>query len=122
MGAELLIPVPPDDKKYILIADLSNPTQKVATEADMRRLAGKIQFADSRRDQVKDVAAALNIPGNPPPKVFWAFFPKSLEEELARKETGYRNRRAEDIEETIFRVTVRGGVFELIVDDQKVKK
>ena len=43
-------------------------------------------------------------------------------EELARKETNYRNRRAEDIEETIFRVVVRGGNYELIVDDQKVKK
>jgi hypothetical protein len=122
MKAELLIPVPPDDKKFILISDLSNPTQKIADEADMRKLAKKIQFSDARRDQVKDVAAALNIPGNPPPKVFWAFFPKELEEELARKETNYRNRRSEDIEETIFRIVVRGGNYDLIVDDQKVKK
>lgn len=122
MKAELLIPVPPDNKKFILISDLSNPQQKVADEDDLRKLAKKIQFADGRADQVKDVAAVLNIPGNPPPKVFWAFFPKELEEELARKETAYRNRRSEDIEETIYRVVVRGGNYELIVDDQKVKK
>lgn len=122
MKAELLIPVPPDNKKFILISDLSNPQQKVAEESDLKRLARKIQFADGRTDQVRDVAAALNIPGNPPPRVFWAFFPKELEEELARKETNYRNRRAEDIEETIFRIVVRGGTPELIVDDQKVKK
>jgi hypothetical protein len=122
MKAELLIPVPPDNKKFILISDLSNPTQKVAEESDLRKLAKKIQFSDGRPDQVRDVAAALNIPGNPPPRVFWAFFPKELEEELATKETGYRNRRSEDIEETIYRVVVRGGKYELIVDEQKVKK
>ena len=56
------------------------------------------------------------------PTAFWAFFPKELEEKLARMETGYRNRRSEDIEETIFRVTIRGGSYELVVDDQRIKK
>lgn len=123
MRAEILIPLPPDDKKCILIPDLTNPSaQRVATDADLKRLASKIQFADSRRDQVREVANSLGVPVTGQPKTFWAFFPKELEEELARKETSYRNRRAEDIEETIFRVTIRGGSYELVVDDQIVKR
>ncbi|QJW92637.1 hypothetical protein [Frigoriglobus tundricola] len=122
MGAEILVPLPPDDKKCILIRDLKDPSaQSVASDADLKRLAGKIQFADTRRDQVRDVLNVLgvNTPGQP--KAFWAFFPKELEEELARKETSYRNRRAEDIEETVFKVTIRGGSYELVVDDQVIK-
>lgn len=122
MGAEILIPLPPDGKQCALFSDLSNPQKRIANDADLKRLAGKIQFSDARKDQVRDVAAVLGVETTPPPKTFWAFFPKSLEEELARKETGYRNRRSEDIEETIFRVVVRGGNFELVVDEQRVKK
>jgi hypothetical protein len=123
MGAEILIPLPPDDKKCILIPDLNNPsTQRVATDADLKRLANKIQFSDTRRDQVRDVANALGVEVRGQPKTFWAFFPKGLEDELARKETSYRNRRAEDIEETIFKVTIRGGSYELVVDDQVIKR
>ena len=122
MGAEILIPIPPDGKKCVLIRDLNAPAQKTADDADLKRLAGKIQFSDPRPDQVRDVCAALDIKLPAPPKTFWAFFPKGLEEELARKETGYRNRRAEDIEETIFRVVVRGGSYELVVDEQRAKK
>ncbi|MBN9118447.1 MAG: hypothetical protein J0I06_04680, partial [Planctomycetes bacterium] len=85
MGAEILIPLPPDNKKCILIRDLNDPKQKVADDADLKRLAGKIQFSDSRRDQVKDVCGVLGVNTTPPPAAFWAFFPKNLEEELARK-------------------------------------
>ena len=69
---------------------------------------------------MQGVAGAVGLDFTP--RTFWAFFPKSLEDELARKETGYRNKRADDIEETIFRVTVRGGRFELVVDEQKMKR
>lgn len=122
MGAEILIPLPPDGKQCALFSDIANPQKRIANDADLKRLAGKIQFSDARKDQVRDVAAVLGLETTPPPKTFWAFFPKSLEEELARKETAYRNRRSEDIEETIFRVVVRGGNFELVVDEQRVKK
>lgn len=123
MGAEILIPLPPpNSNKCILIRDLNNPTQKTADDADMDRLAGKIQFGEPRKDQVKDVCDALGVKTPAPPTTFWACFPEGLEEELARKETGFRNRRAEDIEMTIFRIIVRGGKYELIVDEQKIKK
>lgn len=123
MGAEVLIPLPPDDKKCVIIRDLGNPgAQAVATDTDLKRLAGKIQFSDNRRDQVRDVLATLGVKSPGQPKAFWAFFPKGLEDELARKETSFLNRRAEEIEETVFQVTVRGGKFDLKVVDQVRKK
>lgn len=122
MGAEILVPLPPDNKKCIIVRDLGSPSPKVATEADLNRLAGKIQFSDSRAQPVREVLAALGVEAPSPPKAFWAFFPKDVEEQLANKEKGYRNRRPEDIEETVFRVTVRGGTFDLVVDEQIPKK
>ena len=120
MGAQILVPIPggPDS---ILIADIGNPgAQRKATDADLRALAGKIQFSDTRRDAVHNVAGALGL--DFAPKTFFAFFPKEMEDELARKETAYRNRRAEDIEETVFRVTIRGGSYTLVVDEQVAKR
>lgn len=122
MGAEILVPLPPDGKRCALVQDLNSPSQKIASDADMDRLAGKIQFGEPRKDQVKDVCEALGIKAPSTPTTFWACFPEGLEEELAHKETGFRNRRAEDIEMTIFRISVRGGKYELIVDEQKIKK
>ncbi len=123
LRAEIVIPVPPDDKKRIVIQDLNNPAgQKVADSADERRLNGKIMFSDTRRQMVREVIETLgvNLPGQP--KAFYAHFPKDLEDELARKEVGYRNRRPEAIEETIFRVTIRGGSYEVVVEEQTPKR
>ncbi len=122
LGAEILIPLPPDNdaKKSILIGDLSKPEHKKPSDADLKRLAGKVQFSDTRKEPVAGVMEVLKVEGKPP--AFWAFFPKELEAELARKESNYRNRRAEDIEETIFQVAIRGGKTEIVVADQKAKK
>lgn len=121
MGAEILVPIPPGEKECLLFPDLNKTdVKRTATDADFRRLAGKIKFSDTRRDAVFGVAGALGLDISP--KTFWAFFPKELEDHLARLETGYRNRRAEDIEETIFRVTVRGGTYEFVVDEQVAKR
>ena len=120
MGAQILVPIPggPDS---LFIADITNPSgQRKASDADLRSLAGKIQFSDSRRDAVQGVAGALGLDFTP--KTFFAFFPKGMEEQLAREETKFRNRRAEDIEETVFRVTIRGGTYTLVVDEQIAKK
>ncbi len=123
MGAEILIPLPPDNKKCLIIRDLTSPQPAVASDSDLGRLAGKIQFSDNRSQPVREVLEVLKVRSEGvQPKAFWAFFPKDVEEQLAHKEKGYRNRRAEDIEETIFRVTVRGGSFELVVEDQVAKK
>jgi hypothetical protein len=120
MGAEILVPVPGSDK-CVLIKDIDNPSnQRVATDDDFRQLAQKIKFSDSRASAVRDVALALGLDFTP--KQFWAFFPKHVEEELDRKEKNHRNRRAEEIEETVFTVTIRGGTYEVVVYDQKFKR
>lgn len=120
MGAEVLVPLPPDNAKCLIVRDLSAPNPAVASEGDLNRLAGKIQFSDNRPKMVREVLGVLKV--DAPAKAFWAFFPKNVEDELARKETAYRNRRAENIEETVFRVTVRGGNFEVVVEDQTAKR
>lgn len=120
MGAEILIPLPPDNKKSVLFRDLGKPEPKDATDADLKRLAGKVQFSDKRKEPVAGVMEVLKVDGKPP--AFWAFFPKELADDLATKESSYRNRREENIEETVFRVTVREGKVEIVVADQKAKK
>jgi hypothetical protein len=120
MGAVILVPVPGTAKNFYF-PDLNNLTnQRIASDDDLRALGNKIKFSDHRRDAVQQVAGTLGLDFRP--DAFWAFFPKGLEDELARKETGFRNRRSEDIEETIFRVTIRGGSYEIVVDEQKIKR
>lgn len=120
LGAEILIPVPNTDK-CILIPDANKPNERrEATQDDLKRLKDKITFCDSRPEAVKAMARTLALDFTP--KEFWAFFPAELEKELARKESSYRNRRAEDIQETIFRVTVRDGKCEIDVDEQTIKR
>jgi hypothetical protein len=120
MGAEILVPYPNSDK-CLLIANLNNLDDKrPATDDDMRRLSNKIKFSDSRPEAVKAVSRTLGLDFSP--ESFWAFFPKTIEDDLATKETTYRNKRAEDIDETIFRVSVTGSSYEFIVDEQKLKR
>jgi hypothetical protein len=121
MGAEIIFQVP-DSERIILIADLGKPKeQKQASEEDQKRLAKKVKFNDSREQAVKSVIGTLGLE-NVSPKSFWAFFPKEVEDEIARKELNYRNRRSEDIEETVFRVRVKDGKYEILVEEQRVKK
>ncbi len=121
MGGVILVPITPDNKKCILVEDLRNPSGKrMATDDDMRKLSGRLKFNDNRPESVKAVLETLGVRENA--RTFWVLFPKNLEDELAKKETGYRGRRAEDIEETIFSVTVRGGGYEFVVVDQSIKK
>jgi hypothetical protein len=62
MGAEILVPLP--NKKNLIIRDLSDPRPVVATDADLNRLAGKIQFSDNRPTPVREVLEVLGV--NPP--------------------------------------------------------
>lgn len=117
MRAKLLIPIPGGDKCY-LIENLDNPgTPRVVDPADFGSL---LRFVDSRPEAVNSVIGALGL--DVKTRSFCAIFTKEQEAELAKMETNYRNRRAEDIEETIFKVTIRGGVPEVYVDEQKVKR
>ena len=121
MGAKILIPL--SDGKHIIVPDLGNPSSHhAATDAELSGLAKMIQFSDNRPQMVREIVDALGVSVSGQPKAFWAFFPKTLEEELAQKEKSYRNRRPEDIEETIYRITIRGGSFDIVVDDQVIKR
>ena len=121
MGAVILVPLPPENKQCLYFTNLKNFSEKkMCTDDDLRKLAGQIKFSDTRPDSVRAVCDVLGVKENA--KSFWAFFPKGLEDEVSKKEIGYRNRRPEDIEETIFRVIVRGGSYEIIVDDQTPKR
>lgn len=122
MGAVVLVPLPPENKQCLYFPDLKNPSnRRLATDVEVSKMvAGQIKFGDTRPDSVRAVCGILGV--REPARSFWAFFPKGLEEQLAQKEIGYRNRRPEDIEETVFRVIVRGGGYEIIVDDQQAKR
>jgi hypothetical protein len=121
MGARLIVPVPGKDKEYVYVPDLRNPSGKrPPTKQEEGELAGMIKFGDNRAGSVRQVAQELGLDFTP--QVFWAFFPKHVEDELDRKEKGYRNRRPEQIEETVFRVIMRGGNYEIVVEDQTVKR
>jgi hypothetical protein len=126
MGAVLLFPRPEDAKQCIFYSlgndrpDGAGPDGSLASDRLISALANKIRFSDARRDAVQGVARAVGLDFNP--RTFWAFFPKDLEEKLARLETSYRNLRSDDIEETIFRVTMRGGSYDIIVDEQRRKR
>jgi hypothetical protein len=120
MGAEVAVRGPGSDE-VTLVPDLDKPTEhRVATQADLKRLGTKIKFSDSRPEAVNGVTRVLGLE-TLSPKEFWAFFPADLEKELADKEKSYRNRHPEDIEETIFLVTIREGKIRIVVDEQKTK-
>jgi hypothetical protein len=120
MGAKILIPMPGTDK-CMLIRDLGNPDdRRVANPDELGEYGGLLKFWDSRRDAVGGVARTLGLDFSP--KSFCAIFSKDFEAELARKETNFRSRRPEDIEETVFRVSVVGGRYEVVVDEQTVRR
>lgn len=121
LGAIIAFPIPPGEEKLLIIDDLSNPTQRhVASDEEISRLASWLKFSDVRPHTVQDVGQALRLDFTP--RSFWAFFPKSLEEDLARKERSFRNRRPEDIDETIFQVTIREGGYNIVVVEQTAKR
>jgi hypothetical protein len=121
LGAEVVVPLPPDNKQHYLFKDLANPKPgTMTTEKDWDRLAGQIQFSDYTRKSVLEVSQALNLDFTP--KLFLAFFPRELEDRMSRMERGHQNRRSEDIEETVFEVIVRGGKYEIVVASQKLKR
>jgi hypothetical protein len=121
LGAVILVPFPPANKGCLYFPDLKRPAERrQATEDDLKKLAGQVRFSDGRADSVRGVCQALHIKENA--TTFWAFFPKKLEEELAKKEIGFANLRPEEIQETAFRITVRNGNASIAVEKQVAKK
>ncbi len=121
LGGSILLPIPPENTKAILVPDANKPKERrEATEKDLKDFQEHLQFTDERSEAVKSVANALGLDFTP--KKFLAVFPKELEAELVRKEAEYRNRRVEDIEQTVFRIVIRGEKAEVVVEEQQVQK
>jgi hypothetical protein len=120
-GAKVIVPMA-DGKTMMLFRSLagSPPQGKIMTESDWNELSGLVQFNDYTALSRSQVGEALGM-GNLP-KGFWAFFPKEVEKELARKEVAHQQRRSEDIEETKFEVVNRNGKYEMVVTRQTLKK
>ena len=122
LGAIVVVPIPPDNKSAYVFRELSNPKPgEVVSEAEWHRLAQQIQFCDFKQDSVRQVSGELGL-ASVKPHMFWAFFPKSLEDRLAKLEREYQNRSADAIEETVFQVTMTNGRYELVVVRQTLKK
>jgi hypothetical protein len=121
IGAVVVVPIPPEGKQQFIFRDLANPKPGTyCTPKDWEKLNSQIQFTDFMRKSVQDVSIALNLDFTP--KNFVAYFPPEMEEKLSRMEKSYKNRRSEDIEETRFELIMRGGKYEMIVADQKLKR
>ncbi len=121
LGAVVLVPLQSGNKQMYIFRDLANPKPgTIVTDTEWNQLSQQIQFCDFKRDSVIAVSEALNLNYTAPQ--FWAFFPRGLEDELARLEISYRNRRPDDVEETVFVVSVRNGKYELVVAEQRMKK
>ncbi|MCU0704589.1 MAG: hypothetical protein MUF18_11485 [Fimbriiglobus sp.] len=121
LGAKIIVPTA-DGKGALYFRDLSGnpPVGKPITDPDWQELSGLVQFSDYTARTRQDVGQALGM-GNLP-KGFWAYFPKTLEQELAKKEVGFQQRRSEDIEETKFECVMKNGKYELVVTRQTLKK
>ena len=117
LGAIVLVSVPPEKKEMYVFKDLRNPQPgTIATNAELASYSQQIQFCDPKSKSGEEVGKALNLSFTP--GEFWAIFPKGIEEELSKLEKGYRNRRPEDVEQTIFKVSVVGGKYRLVVSEQ----
>jgi len=121
IGAEVAVPLPPDNKELLLFRNLKNPGRgERMTQDQLIRLSGQMQFSDIKRESVRSVSEALGLDFTP--NSFWAFFPRGAEDELAKLEKGYNNLQPEAIAETKFRVEIVGGRYRFVVSEQTRKR
>jgi hypothetical protein len=115
LGAILAFPQP--DGGYMVYRDLNQKPAKGEIEdiASIKR----IFWVDEKKDSIRSLSEAMGVPVPDSPIV--AFFPEKLEAELLRKELSYRGKKEEDIDETTFKINVRGGSFVPEVVDQRLK-
>lgn len=119
IGGVVMVPVPPENKNFIIFKSPRSGQSAPATDDDIQKYAKLIQFAEVRKEPVESVAKALKLTFTP--KMFYAYFPRDLEEKLAALEKNYQNKAPEQIRSTAFKVIVRGGNYEFIVVEQKLR-
>jgi hypothetical protein len=119
IGGVIMVPVPPDNKSFIIFKNPKNAQSAPATDDDIQKYTKLIQFAEVRKDSVESVSKALKLTFKP--RSFFAYFPRELEEKLAALEKNYQNKNPEQIRSTAFKVIVRGGSYDFIVVEQKLR-
>jgi hypothetical protein len=122
LKATILVPIPPQNKDMRIFRGnlLEGKPNRLATDSEIDELKRQMRFCDITAKAVAEVAAAFKLDFTP--QSFFAFFPKDLEEKLARMEENYKGRKAKDIEETKFEVRIRGDQYEFIIIDQILRK
>jgi hypothetical protein len=121
LKATVLIPVPPENKEMMIFQDLvSGSPNRAATAKEIDDLSRQMRFCDVSAKAVNEIGSAFRLRFNP--LCFFAFFPKPLEEKLAKDEENYKGRKAKDIEETIFKVSVTGNSYTITIVDQTPRK
>lgn len=113
MKATLLMPQPADWKTYK--AYRLSEANPAGEDYDINKLPG-LHFIDDEGGSATRLARAMGLAFSPPK--FLAFFPKDIEEELARKEHEFRGRKESEIFSTSFRILVRDGKPTITVIDQ----
>jgi hypothetical protein len=103
-----------------LFADLNNPKVGRPAAKDDPIFGGRLGMYEQDARKVRLLLDYLGFGGQA--RLYGVFFPREFQEEMARKEVQYRNRRPEDIESTVFGFVSRGGKYEVVVLEQRLKK
>lgn len=109
LGAIVAVPLP--DGTFRVYRDLGRRPLRGQVE-DIKAI-NRIYWVDDKPDSVLSLAQALGAV--PPPPYIAAFFPESLEKELRRQEERFYKGSEDNIEETRFHVTPRGGRYEPVL-------
>jgi hypothetical protein len=115
LGAILAVPEPRSADAYRVIRDLKRTPAHGEIE-DLKTIE-RIFWIDDKPESVRSLAMALGLQV-PPPHIV-AFFPQSLEQELADKEKKFKGRSENQIKETRYRVVRRGGKYVPEVESQR---
>jgi hypothetical protein len=112
LGAILAVPQP--QGSYLVIRDLKQTPARGKIE-DLSAI-NRIFWIDDKPESVAALASVLGI--GPAPTRLIAFFPKSLEDELLRKELSFRGRTEDRIQDTRFEVRSEHGKYVPVVTEQ----
>ena len=80
----------------------------------------RIFWMDDDQKSVQGLAEVLKLKDRPSYVV--AFFPKTLEDDLLKKELAFANRKESEIKATRFKVVKKGDAFEPVVVSQEARK
>ena len=124
MKAVIMIPIPKDEKSFLVFTEFGNgklpkPNRK-ATAKEIERESAKMRFCDVTERANQDIGKSLGL--SITPKCFFVFFPSELEKKRAKAEEDYKGRKANEIAETIYRITVKDGTIEFKVIEQTLKQ